>query len=547
MQTKLKDLWEKVKGFFAKLNKKTRILLGVCAAVILVVIIAAAILLNRKEYAVLQGGLNASEISTVVSFLDANGVTDYQVQGDKVLVPKGRETQLQIQLATSGNLNSGFLYEYYSDKIGAISTSDERDRAFLIASQERLAATIRQLEEVQDATVQITPGTERVYVLDPQATPAEAYVTVTPVSRNALSSGTVSVIRDLVKHSVQGLEIEHVGIGDTYGNSYSDSSSSSTDSVNDASTLKMQYEEQLSNRIRMQVREAIENIYGKDNVDVTVNCNIDVNRKVVDSTTYHQPDGSVEGGGLIGKDEWLWEIIRDGTDPVGGTVGTTTNSDIPYQAELQPELNGDENYANGSGSRLHQIDTITEQTEVLAFNISDIRVAVTINQNCPNASSLSTEALRSHVATASGIGGENPENYVSVVIAPFNVETPPSVLGPIGILSGVPDWVLFAAIGGMILFIILLIIILILRGRAKKRRQAQEEALAEEMQAAEALAAAEAAAAAAAIPEGGADIMEVNTEKSMELRKTVRQFAQNNPEVAAQMVKAWLRGDDDNG
>ena len=42
--------------------------------------------------------------------------------------------------------------------------------------------------------------------------------------------------------------------------------------------------------------------------------------------------------------------------------------------------------------------------------------------------------------------------------------------------------------------------------------------------------------------------MEVNTEKSMELRKTVRQFVQNNPEVAAQMLKVWLKGgDDDNG
>ena len=53
-----------------------------------------------------------------------------------------------------------------------------------------------------------------------------------------------------------------------------------------------------------------------------------------------------------------------------------------------------------------------------------------------------------------------------------------------------------------------------------------------------------AAAAAAAAPTGGADIMEVNTEKSMELRKTVRQFAQNNPEIAAQMVKAWLKGEE---
>ena len=37
------------------------------------------------------------------------------------------------------------------------------------------------------------------------------------------------------------------------------------------------------------------------------------------------------------------------------------------------------------------------------------------------------------------------------------------------------------------------------------------------------------------------DILEMQTEKSMELRKDVRQFAQDNPEIAAQMVKNWLR------
>ena len=99
MQTKLKGFWEKVKSFFAKLNKKTRILLGICAGVILVMIIAAVLLLNRKEYVVLRTGLTASETSTIVQFLSDNGVTDYQIQGDSVLVPKGREIQLQSQLA----------------------------------------------------------------------------------------------------------------------------------------------------------------------------------------------------------------------------------------------------------------------------------------------------------------------------------------------------------------------------------------------------------------------------------------------------------------
>jgi len=45
-------------------------------------------------------------------------------------------------------------------------------------------------------------------------------------------------------------------------------------------------------------------------------------------------------------------------------------------------------------------------------------------------------------------------------------------------------------------------------------------------------------------PQEGADIMNLQTEKSMELRKDVRKFAEDNPEIAAQMVKSWLREGD---
>lgn len=543
MQTKLKGFWEKVKSFFAKLNKKTRILLGICAGVILVMIIAAVLLLNRKEYVVLRTGLTASETSTIVQFLSDNGVTDYQIQGDSVLVPKGREIQLQSQLALSNYSTTGFLYPYYTEHSGGITTSDEQRRAFLISTQERLEAIIRTFEGVREASVTIAPGTDRVYVLDPKSTPATASVVVTPDGNRQLSNGVVNAIRNTVARSVQGLEISNISIEDTLGNTYS--SGNATDSIGEASAMKLMYEEQVSNQVRTQVLQALEDIYGPDNVRVAVNSTIDINRKVINSTQYQQPEGSVDGGGLIGKDQWYWELIRDGTTPVGGTVGTPTNSDIPYYPNLDTNLTGDENYAGAQGDREHKIDTTTQQEEVLAFTITDVRVAVTINQNCTNANSLGTDALKSHVATASGIGTETPEEHVSVIIAPFDRPTPtPS--GD-GFFLPTDSWVLYAAIGGLVLFLILLILILLLRSRSKKKKLAQQQALEEELRLAEAEELAKSAALAPP-PTDGADIMEINTEKSMELRKTVRQFAQNNPEIAAQMVKAWLRGgEDDNG
>ena len=49
-------------------------------------------------------------------------------------------------------------------------------------------------------------------------------------------------------------------------------------------------------------------------------------------------------------------------------------------------------------------------------------------------------------------------------------------------------------------------------------------------------------AKAGELRERGADIMNVHTEKSMELRKNVRQFAEETPAIAAQMIKNWLKG-----
>ena len=544
MQTKLKGFLEKIKGFFTKLNKKTRILLGACGVVLLLLLIAAAVLMNRKEYAVLYGGLTASETSTIVTFLSDSGVTDYQIQGDSILVPKGRETQLQAQLAMSGYPTTGFMYEYYTDSKNMTDTSAERDKAWLIAGQQYLAAVIRQFDGVREAWVQIAPGTERIYVLDPESTPATASVTIELEGDKPLSNGVVAAIRNTVAYGMEGMEVSNVSIHDTAGNTYSDVDS--LGQMAQASAMKLQYEEEINNKIRMEVLQNLKKVYGPDNVTVSVNTTVDVNRRVIESTQYEQPEGSVVGGGLIGSDKLFWEIIRNGDEPVGGTVGTPTNADIPGYPDFESQLNGDEDYVGVQGERDGKLNTTTEQREVPVGTITDIGVAVTINQNSPNSGAMSVEALRDHVATIANIGSEDPSSRVSVMIAPFYEENIPApIIG--GILANVPDWAVYAAIGGLALFLVLLIIVILLARRSKKKRLAKQKAAEDEMMAAEAAAQAIAAAQAAIPPSGGADIMEVNTERSMELRKTVRQFAQNNPEIAAQMVRAWLKGEDDNG
>ncbi|NBI10022.1 hypothetical protein D1641_08310 [Colidextribacter sp. OB.20] len=551
VQAKLKDLLEKVKGFFKKLNKKTLVILGVCAVVILALIITAALLLNRKEYALLYTGLNTSETTTVTTYLRDNQI-DYQINGDQILVPKGREMQIQADLAQQGYFTTGFNYDFYTQNVTSFSTAAERTEAIRIATIQKLEATIRLMEGVRDVSVDIQPGTQRIYVLQDDVSAGTAYVTITPESNQGISQNVAKAIRNMVIHGEKSLNVGSVTIVDTYGHTYDDDASGVGGMI-DANALRLQCEQQMNNQVRAQVLQALESIYGPGHVKVAVNTVVDVSRQVEESTTHQQPEGSTENGGLIGTEKWWWAIGTDGTIQQGGVVGAGPNSDIPNYPDIVPNTDGDTTFSTGEGERGHEIDTTVTQTERLAGRIQDISVAVTIDQKSENAGALTLQQLTSHVATASGIGtaAEGWDSHVSVLIAPFADDVVPSA-GPNGffarMLENVPDWVIFAAIGGLVLFIILLVVIILLRRRSKRKKLAKLQALEEEQRAAEEAAAAAAAAEIlAAAPTGGADIMEVNTEKSMELRKNVRQFAQNNPEIAAQMVKAWLKGEEVGG
>ncbi len=42
------------------------------------------------------------------------------------------------------------------------------------------------------------------------------------------------------------------------------------------------------------------------------------------------------------------------------------------------------------------------------------------------------------------------------------------------------------------------------------------------------------------------ELLRIQNEKSMELKDNIRKFAEDNPEISAQLIKTWLRGGEDN-
>lgn len=518
------------------MSKKNRTFLAVALVIILVGSVAIAVMLNNKPYVTLFTGLTSEETQTVVGYLNKNGVANYRLEGDDtILVPKGQEALLKAKLLMEGIPESGFSYSTYFDHIGTMSTESERNASLLFELQDRMAAVIRCLDGVKDAKVMIVQAEDRRYILDSQnIVQATASVIVEMNDGQKLSKQQAAAISNLVARAVKGLEISNIAISDNLGNTYSGADGTFT--TGDASQLKLELEEQINNKVRTEIMQVLAPLFGAENVRVSVNSTVDVNRSVGESTQYTTPDGATQGEGIIGSKVFEQEVIRGGDGAAGGVVGTQGNSDINNYVDNQLNTVGtDDTYIKNSGTNDYNVNTNKEQVERVAGRVADLMVSVSINSTATG--SINTQELTSHVARAAGIDTAVQGEKISILTAPFYVgETPVTPDNTLDLIQ-LPPWAIYAAIGGGLLLLFLLVLIAVLRKRARKKKARGLEAMLGRVPNME--------SAIDALSPEGTDIMNIRTEKSMELRKGIRQFAESNPEIAAQMVKSWLKGGED--
>ena len=553
VREKLNAFWKKTKEGTRKVSIKVYII----AAVVLVVTAAAiAYFLNSRPYATLVTDISPTEASTVLNLLGEWGMTDYKVENnDTILVPESQVEALKVRLLMENVSMTGHYYSTYFDNISSISTEAERNNAMLIDTAEHLRATIRNMENVREAEVIINPGEDQSYILaQNRKINASASVQVTMKPGTKLTTTQASAIQNLVKNAIAGLEIDNISLMDTIGNSYS---GGELGADTDATALKLQLEEETSNRIRTQVVNSLKDMYGEDNFSVAVNCVVEVGNVTEDQTLYWLPEyaenGETGGRGIIGSRLWQWSYVSNGEETVGGPVGTQTNSvlpdtDFPEYVENIPPLDGTEDEASASGQTDYQTNTSQKHIIRTAGYLTDCSIAVTINSDV--AGNVDVETIRQHTARAAGIVGpideETGQEYladkISVLAQPF-YRAPIVPPEPVLIFGFLEPWILVAAGAGLLLFIIILTTIILLVRRRRKRKLAEEEAENEGSDIDALLAAAGLNQAAPA----GADVMTMQSERSMELRKDIRQFASDNPEIAAQMIRSWLRGGEENG
>ena len=575
MGERLKKAGGKVKEFVGKMSKGAKIAVILVLVLALAGIVALIAYRSTRPYTILFTELSAEDMSSVLTYLEEAGVTDYRVEDNNtILVKESQADRLRGAIYMQGYPNSGFNYGRYLDNVGLLSSESDRAALKLFELQDRLSATVRMMDGVKDAQVNITEGMDTSFILTENVVHAQAAVTVEMQSGRTLTNQMVKAIQNMVSHSAEGLDISEVVVMDTSGNTY-DTTENEMLAMSSTAELKLALESQVDNNLRAKILEQLVPIFGLKNVSVSVSSTVDVSRTYREDMIYNEPEwagADTEGQGIIGSRVWGNYIVRGEGAEAGGVVGTGANADLNEYVVREGDLNGTETEINTSGEINYNVGYTKIQTEPMG-TVTDVTVAVAINSSITE-EDIDPAQLLPLVARAARIDLAQQNDKIAIYVTPFYTE--PEEEAPAGEAAsaeasdvwmfGLPRWVLYAAIGGLGLFLVLLVLILVLRRRAKKKQQEQAEQEREQALAAltpeqramlspEQLATftpeeiaqftAEMAAIQAEMPEQSTDIMDLHSERSMELRKDVRQFAEDNPAIAAQMIKNWLRGGED--
>ena len=556
---------ENFKEQWGKLSKRSKIaVIGIIAAT--VIIAAAAIIYlslnNKPKYSVLFTGLSTEEASQVAGLLQDEQIQyTYNASDGSIRVLSDKVEATRVSLLSKGYPKSGFAYDMYISNAGLMTTESDKELYTLYDLQDRLGATIRLFDGVQDAKVTIAQGSDDKFALSTTETiDASASVVVTMKEGKTLSKANANAIRNLISRSVKGVNFTNVSVFDAETMEEVGVEGENEDTSKLVQDLTRKVEREIANNIK----HVLGKLYGDDNVAVSVKGTLDMTKLISENTEYtvpDQPETAENREGLLNTEKYNREDSGTAADGAAGVVGTDANADTPRyvnQNGANTTING---YSANAYEREWLFNVLKEQREIPPGALKDTSVAVVI---MTSDTAVQQRDLINLVADAGGIPRLEAADKITVIRStPAPEPTEETGEGTEETEEAkVPLVAFIAAIAGIIL-LLLIIILLILRKKKKKRlkreAEAKAQAEAEAQAAAEAAAAEEAAAAAAAAAEAEENSREKQEEREigaeeetsaamqhgMRLKQNIGEFVDNNPQVVAKLIQGWMLEDDD--
>ncbi len=507
--TKFRTQISEILGKWDK-RKKIIYLGGGGLAILLIVVLI--MLFTRVEYVPLATNISIEDAARITNSLSDMGIPYKDADNTTtILVPKGQLSRAKMQLTINGTLTQkDFDWAQAFSSTSLSYTSEDKNHMYKLAQENSLSETIMTIDGVKKAKVNLTVPNDSTFLLSDDAL-SKASVTLMLENGYRLNKQQVNGIVMILVNSVKGLEPAHVSIVDNTGRVLNEQ----TDIDGDI-TANTQHELQLqiSQKLEKDLYDFLSTIFGENGVRVMVAVRLDFDSHVTTSKLFSVP---VEGEttGIIRSMTDIQENTVNGSS--GGAPGTDSNPPATNYAE---DDKGNNEYHKASKTINYEMNETLTTVEKAKGTITDITISVIIDQEKLVDNILTEEHKKEITELVSAAAGLDAK-VVNVSAQAFaKPETDFSDLEET--TTDIPIWAV--VVGLALIAAIVGALFVFMKKREQKKREEELQRMEEEQQ-------------------QEIENIKLQEEDQSSPKAQIEKFIDTNPEVVAQLLRAWLNDD----
>ncbi|MDR1482149.1 MAG: flagellar M-ring protein FliF [Synergistaceae bacterium] len=359
IRDRLADAGQQVGSLWSSLLRWQQVSLVVAAVGVLGGILAASIIFGRTSYAPIFSGLDARDQAAVITYLD-EGKIPYRTdsEANAILVPSSEVYKARIELSAKGIPSGGVIGFELLDNPRMGRTSFQEKVDYNRALEGELTRTIKEMSPVLSARVTIVVPNTHIFLEQQQPSTAAILLKLRPGA--SFSQAQARAVVHLISHSVEGLLPENVTLVDADGqisfNDLLDDSFGTLQSGNDIVLKQRKFEKDYEKDIQDKIKRMFQPVLGPNKVVAGVTVEMDFDkREYASRTVMTLPDKAY---GPIQSVQNTEENYEGPPLAPGGIPGTTTN--IPgYQ------LNTGEGQGNAEYSKTDNVTNYDNSSQEL--------------------------------------------------------------------------------------------------------------------------------------------------------------------------------------
>lgn len=532
MEEQIKKSFGSIQEYWKKESPKRKkiILFSGLGIFLFAVFIVLWLNFSGSGFVTLYSGMDRVEATSVYTTLQEMEIPAQMDNGGNVMVPRKDADNVRLQLAAQGYPKSTLSYDVFNSSNGLTTTEFEKRVVLAQQLETRMQDTLTRIDGVEKAVVTLNLAQGSNYVWEQDTVKSSAGVLLTMRPGATLDAKQVSAVKNLVASGAPKMVPADVRVVDASTSMELKSSDELAGGLG-GELERLGFEAQIEQRMEEKTAKQLSLMYSPDKLRVSASVVINYDKMVSESMKYQPENGNT--GVVDSIDE---SYVKDAQNYAQGIAGEEQNTDIPTTVDQNND--GTPEVVDHTRSVDYAISYIKQQVEKGQAELTSATMAIMVLD--PEMDQRKRDAIIEQASKAANIpiGNISVENADTGEVIQTGGETDPTGLD-------FTDPVTWAVIGLAVLSLAILIFLL-LRITRKDKGGKNKKLVAQ--------------------PNGEVDELiqeQLNIQRDIEdkkrlLRETaeakssqenaiadeVRDFAKDNPEITASLIRSWLKEDE---